>query len=178
MSPSKILVCVSGSIAAYKSAELVSLLKKSGCEVKVVATDGALQFIGKATLEALSGHQLYTQMFATSQKIHHINLVKWADLIVLYPASASTLGRLRLGLAEDLLTACFVANNFIKPYLIAPSMNVNMYEHPAVQDNLKTLRSWGARVIEPASGTLACGTAGKGRAPEPAEILKIIKENL
>ncbi len=178
MSESKILVCISGSIAACKATELVSLLKKNGFLVKVVATDCALEFVGRASLEALSGDKVYTQMFAESQKIHHINLVEWADLIVVYPASAATVARLRVGLAEDLLTACFVANNFRKPYLVVPSMNANMFAHPAVQENLQVLQNWGAKVVEPASGELACGTSGKGRAPEPREILALIQEAL
>ncbi len=175
MLPSKILVCISGSIAACKSPELVSLLQKRGCEVRVVATDTALEFVGKSALEALSGHRVYTQMFSESEKIHHINLVEWAKAILVYPASATTLARLRMGLAEDLLTACFVANNFRKPYFLAPSMNVNMYDHPAVQENLQVLRDWGVKVIEPAVGELACGTQGKGRAPEPSQILQIVE---
>ena len=178
MSNSNILVCVSGSIAAYKSVELVSLLRKEECNVKVVATENALKFIAPAALEALSGHPVYTDMFSQSEKIFHINLAEWADVIVVYPASASTLARLRMGLAEDLLTGCFVANNFRKPYLVFPAMNSNMLEHPAVEENMEVLAKWGAEIVAPQSGLLACGTQGKGRAPEPKEILEIIKAKL
>ncbi len=178
MSNANILVCVSGSIAAYKSVELVSLLRKDGCNVKVVATDNALKFIAPAALEALSGHPVYTDMFSQSEKILHINLVEWAEVVVVYPASASALARLRMGFAEDLLTACFVANNFRKPYLVFPAMNTNMLAHPAVVENMEILQEWGAEIIAPQSGHLACGTEGKGRAPEPIDILGIIRAKL
>ena len=106
------------------------------------------------------------------------NLSEWDDLIVVYPASASTIARLRMGLAEDLLTAIFLSNNFRKPYWISPAMNINMYQHPAVVENLKILKEWGAKIIDPVEGVLACGTVGKGRAPEPENMAKMIEEAL
>ncbi|MBB6479829.1 flavoprotein [Spirochaeta isovalerica] len=179
MSPSKkILICISGSISAYKAASLASALKKKGHEVKTVATESALKFIGPAALEGITGQPVLTDMFNPGYEIPHINLSEWADMIVLYPASATTLARLRMGLAEDLLSAIFLSNNFRKPYWICPAMNINMLEHPAVQENLKILEKWGARIIDPDEGVLACGTVGKGRAPEPVPLAEMIEEAL
>ena len=117
-------------------------------------------------------------MFNPAYEIPHIKLSEWADAIVLYPASAATIARLRMGLAEDLVSAVFLSNNFRKPYWICPAMNINMYSHPAMQENLGTLKNWGARIIEPEEGFLACGTIGKGRAPEPEEIVRLLEEAL
>lgn len=178
MSNSNILICISGSISAYKAASLASALKKKGHNVKVVATESALKFIGTAALEGVTGEAVLQDMFLQTEKIHHINLSEWADLIIVYPASAATIARLRMGLAEDLLSAIFLSNNFRKPYWISPAMNINMLKHPAVQENLKVLKTWGARIIEPAEGILACGTVGKGRAPEPELMAEMIEEAL
>lgn len=179
MSQSKnILICVSGSISAFKAASLASAMKKKGHSVKTVATESALKFIGPAALEGITGEPVLTDMFNPGHKIPHINLSEWADLIVLYPASATTLARLRMGLAEDLLSAIFLSNNFRKPYWICPAMNINMLAHPAVQENLKVLKEWGAKVIDPEEGVLACGTVGKGRAPEPDVLAAMIEEAL
>jgi len=174
----KILICISGSISAYKAASLASALRKKGHEVKTVATESALQFIGPAALEGITGQPVLTDMFNPGYEIPHINLSEWADLIILYPASAATLARLRMGLAEDLLSAVFLSNNFRKPYWICPAMNINMLEHPAVQENISILKNWGARIIEPEEGVLACGTVGKGRAPEPEKLAGMIEEAL
>jgi len=179
MSPSKkILICISGSISAYKAASLASALKKKGHMVKIVATETALKFIGSAALEGITGQAVLSDMFNPAYEIPHINLSEWADLIVLYPASATTLARLRAGLAEDLLSAIFLSNNFRKPYWICPAMNINMLEHPAVQENLRVLEKWGARLIDPDEGILACGTVGKGRAPDPEKLAEMIEAAL
>jgi phosphopantothenoylcysteine decarboxylase/phosphopantothenate--cysteine ligase len=174
----RILICISGSISAYKAASLASALKKKGHEVKTVATESALKFIGAAALEGITGEPVLTDMFNPGHEIPHINLSEWADLIVLYPASATTLARLRSGLAEDLLSAIFLSNNFRKPYWISPAMNINMLEHPAVQENISILEKWGARIIDPDEGVLACGTVGKGRAPDPVKLAEMIEEAL
>ena len=174
MSESNVLICISGSIAAYKAASLISNLKKKDFQVKVIVTESALRFIGKASLEGLTKTQVLMDMFEPGYEIPHITLAEWADVIVVYPASAATIARLRMGLAEDLLTATFLANNFRKPYFIIPAMNENMFEHPAVQENLNILKDWGAHIVEPEEGILACGTTGKGRAPEPDRIAEII----
>jgi len=178
MSESNILICISGSISAYKAASLASALKKKGHNVKTVATESALKFIGPAALEGITGEPVLTDMFNPGYEIPHINLSEWADLIILYPASATTIARLRTGLAEDLLSAIFLSNNFRKPYWICPAMNINMLQHPAVVENLKVLKEWGAKIIDPVEGVLACGTVGKGRAPEPEDMAKMIVEAL
>ncbi len=175
MSASNILICISGSISAYKAATLASALKKNGHNVKTVATESALKFIGPAALEGITREPVYTDMFNPGHEIPHIELPEWADLIILYPASAATLARLRMGLAEDLVSAIFLSNNFRKPYLISPAMNINMLENPATVENLNILENWGAKIIPPVEGVLACGTIGKGRAPEPLDVAKIIE---
>ncbi len=171
-----ILLCLSGSISAYKAATLASALVKEGYEVQCAATESALQFIGPAALEGITRRPLKQEMFADSSEIDHIELARWADLILLYPASAATISRLRMGLAEDLVSAVFLANNFQAPYWIAPAMNSNMLEHPATQENLNILSEWGARIIETEAGILACGEIGAGRLVEPETIHSMIKE--
>lgn len=178
MSKSNILICISGSISAYKAASLASALKKKGCHVKTVATESALKFIGPAALEGITGEPVLTDMFNPGHEIPHINLSEWADLIIVYPASAATIARLRMGLAEDLLSAIFLSNNFRKPYWISPAMNINMLAHPAVVENLEILKKWGAKIIDPEEGVLACGTVGKGRAPEPEKMAQMIEDTL
>ncbi len=178
MSKSNILICISGSISAYKAASLASALKKKGFHVKTVATESSLKFIGTAALEGITGEPVLTDMFNPAYEIPHINLSEWADLIIVYPASATTIARLRMGLAEDLLSAIFLSNNFRKPYWISPAMNINMLAHPAVEENLKNLKKWGAKIIDPEEGILACGTVGKGRAPEPEKMAEMIEEAL
>lgn len=178
MSHSNILICISGSISAYKAASLASALKKKGHKVKIAATESALEFIGPAALEGITGEPVLTDMFNPGYEIPHINLPEWADLIVLYPASAATIARLRMGFAEDLISALFLSNNFRKPFWICPAMNVNMFEHPAVRENLAVLEKWGARIIDPDEGVLACGTVGRGRAPEPGSMAALIEEAL
>ena len=173
-----ILLCLSGSISAYKAATLASTLVKDGDEVQCVATKSALQFIGQAALEGVTRRPVKLEMFARSSEIEHIELAGWADLILLYPASAATIARLRMGLAEDLISAIFLANNFQSPYWIAPAMNTNMLEHPATQENLDILSKWGARIIETESGMLACGEAGAGRLAEPETVYTMIKDHL
>ncbi len=174
---SKILLCVTGSISCYKAAELLSLLVKNGNEVKVVATEDALRFVGKATFEGLSKNKLYTDMWTNeSEPIAHITLSqKWADAIFVYPASADTINKLAAGIADNLLGALFLANNFQKPFVVSPAMNSNMFLHPATQKSLQTLKDWGTKILEPAQGHLACGDAGVGRLPEPAEAFEFLK---
>lgn len=162
-----VLICISGSISAYKAATLASLLMKAGFRVRCAATDSALRFIGAAALEGITRQPVVTDMFSESHEIHHIRMAEWADLILLYPASAATLARCRMGLAEDLVSAIFLANDFRVPYWIAPAMNTHMFEHPATQENLSILAGWGARILDPENGMLACGAVGTGRLIEP-----------
>ena len=178
MSRARILFQVSGSIAAYKSASLLSKLVQSGCEVQVVATPSALKFIGEATLEGLTGRPVLTDMFQSGQLMDHINLVKWADLVVLAPATANTINRLAQGLADDLIGALFLAHDWDKPYLLAPAMNTRMYQHPATQQSLSRLKEWGVKVLGTADGYLACGDEGQGKMMEPENLLEIVERHL
>jgi phosphopantothenoylcysteine synthetase/decarboxylase len=169
-SPRHILLCVSGSIAAYKAASLASLLHKSGYELKCVMSSTAHEFIGPAALEGITGSPVYRTMFERPHEITHIALAKWADLIVIYPASASVLARLYAGGADDLISALVLANNGRVPVLIAPAMNSGMLAHPALQRNIAGLQEFGYEILPTEEGLLACGTAGSGRllAPELA----------
>ncbi len=174
MSNYKILFKISGSIAAYKSAYLISKLVQNGFEVRVVVTESALKFIGKATLEGLSGSMVYSDSFADRQMMSHINLVRWADLTILCPASANTINKFANGIADNLLTSLFLAHDWTKPYLIAPAMNTLMYQHPATQSSLKKLEEWGVKILPTVEGYLACGDIGKGKLLEPDEIFEYI----
>jgi phosphopantothenoylcysteine decarboxylase/phosphopantothenate--cysteine ligase len=170
MSNYKILFKITGSIAAYKSAFLISKLVQSGCDIKVVATESALKFVGKATLEGLTGHAVYTDSFEEGEMMSHINLMKWADLIIICPATANTINKLANGIGDNLLTSLFLAFDWTKPYLIAPAMNTKMYEHPATKNSLKKLAEWGVKILPTNEGYLACGDTGKGKLLEPDEI--------
>ncbi len=176
MSKGKIVLQISGSIAAYKSCYLASLLIKKKYEVRVIMTNSALEFIGKATFEGLTGKKVKTDMFQNDSMMDHINLVKWTDLFLLYPATANTINKLNAGIADDLIGASYLANNFIKPYWIAPAMNSNMYEHPVVQDSLKKLAKFGAYIFDTVEGPLACGDIGKGRIIDPELVFNKIEE--
>lgn len=174
MSNYKILFKISGSIAAYKSAYLISKLVQNGFEVKVVATDYALKFVGKATLEGLTGNKVFTDSFEEGEMMSHINLNKWADLTIICPATANTINKLAAGIADNLLTSLFLTHDRNKPYLIAPAMNTLMYEHPVTQASLKKLDEWGAQILPTSEGYLACGDTGKGKLLEPDVIYEYI----
>ena len=158
-----ILIGITGSIAAYKICSLVSSLSKQGYNVKVIETKHATAFIPPLTLAALSHHDVYTDEFNGENEamIPHIALTKWADVFCIAPADANILAKAATGIADDLLSSAILACN--KPILVAPAMNVHMYENPATQANLNTLRLRGWQVIEPESGVLACQDTGKGR---------------
>ncbi|MCK5375439.1 MAG: flavoprotein [Acidobacteria bacterium] len=178
MSANNILLQISGSIAAFKAAALASLLVDGGFEVQCVATEDGLRFIGEPTMEGLTGKPVLTDMFEPGRALDHISLVDWADLMLLYPATANRMTRLRAGLADDLIGALFLADNFRKPYWIAPAMNSNMFAHPAVKEAAATLETWGCRILPTGQGRLACGTVGYGRLLEPEETLSLIREAL
>ncbi len=175
---------LSGSIAAYKACHAISRLTQAGCEVQTVATDAALKFVGAATLEGLSGRPVATDTFQPGSQMDHIHLVRWADVIVLCPATANTLNRLAAGIADDLVGTMFLAHDFSgstsggrpKPYLVAPAMNTAMFRHPATQESIARLRGWGVEFLEPDAGALACGEIGAGRLADPdvvvAEVLR------
>ncbi|MCK4542939.1 MAG: flavoprotein [Spirochaetales bacterium] len=172
-----VVVQLTGSIACYKAGTLISGLVKKGWEVQTVATPSALKFIGNATLEGLTDKPVLTDMFARGDGKIHISLAKWADLFVLYPATANTINTLAAGFAGELIGALFLANNFQKPYWIAPAMNVHMLEHPATRRSLEQLKEWGCYLFQTEEGILACKDYGKGRLIAPEKVLdKILEE--
>jgi phosphopantothenoylcysteine decarboxylase/phosphopantothenate--cysteine ligase len=178
MSDSKILLQVTGSIAAFKAAALASLLVESGAEVQCVMSGGAGHFIGESTFEGLTGRPVLGEVFERGRAHDHIRLAEWADLLLLYPASANHITRLRAGLADDLIGCLFLANNFRSPYWIAPAMNSHMLGHPAVAEALSHLEGWGCRILPTGEGRLACGDVGYGRLLEPERMAEIIREDM
>lgn len=174
----KILLGITGSIAAYKSATLVRLLIREGAEVKVIMTPMAREFISPVTLSALSGNPVFCEYFSgTDGSWHsHIELGSWADLFIIAPLTACTMGKMANGIADNLLVATWLSARC--PVIIAPAMDMDMYQHPSTGKNLEILQSFGVRVIEPVTGELASGLYGKGRMEEPEQILSIIIEQL
>ncbi len=173
--PKKILLAVTGSIAAYKSAELIRLLRKEGAEVRVVLTASGACFITPMTLQALSGHPVYQVLMDVEQEaaISHIHLARWADLILIMPCTANTIAKLAVGLADDLLsTICLATTALIA---IAPAMNTKMWLHPATQANVYTLKNRNVVFFAPATGEQACGEIGEGCVMEPVNILSEFK---
>ncbi len=168
----RIVVGITGGIAAYKAPELVRLLKKQGHEVHCAATAHALEFTTRATLETVSGAPLYSDLFA-SGGTEHISLKDWGELLVVAPATANIIGKVASGIADDALSTLLLAFSH-KPVIMAPAMNSDMWAHPAVQRNIETLRGWGIRLVGPAEGELACGTSGTGRMAEPGAIAEAI----
>jgi phosphopantothenoylcysteine decarboxylase/phosphopantothenate--cysteine ligase len=174
----RVIVGVSGGIAAYKAAELVRALQRQSIEVHVVMTEAACKFIQPLTFAALTGHKVITSLWdetgtsAYDSSIEHIGEAQWADALVVAPATANILAKFAHGIADDFLTTLFLATR--APVLVAPAMNVNMWEHAATQANVETLRQRGVRVIGPGTGELACGTVGAGRMAEPAEIAEAV----
>jgi phosphopantothenoylcysteine decarboxylase/phosphopantothenate--cysteine ligase len=167
----KILLGITGGIAAYKAAELVRLLAKAGADVRVAMTAAATRFIGSTTMQALSGQPVWTDLWdaRVDDSMGHIELSRDRDLILVAPASADFLAKLAHGLCDDLLSTLCVARRC--PLMVAPAMNVEMWQNPATQRNAETLRADGVHVVGPASGGQACGEMGMGRMTEPADIL-------
>ena len=167
----RVIVGITGGIAAYKIPQFVRLLKKQGHEVKCVATRHALEFVTPLTLETVSGEKLYCDLFgkANDYSTEHIALKDWGEVMVVAPATANCIGKLAAGIADDALSTLLLAFSR-KPLYLAPAMNSDMWEHPAVQQNLELLRQRGVRIIPPAEGELACGTSGTGRMAEPEVI--------
>src|ERR1035438_8510518 len=164
---------VGGGIAAYKSAELARLLMQQGHSVQAVMTDAAQRFVTPMTFAALTGRKVLTDLFAIENAIGHIGTAQENDLLVVAPATADVLAKLAHGLAGDFLSTLYLA--FTGPVLLAPAMNVNMWQHPATRESVETLKRRGNRVIEPGSGYLACGMTGPGRMAEPEEIAAAIE---
>ena len=170
----KIVVGITGGIAAYKVPQLIRLFVKNGAEVKVVATKNALQFVTPLTLETVSGNAVYSDVFAPKNEYstEHIALADWADMLVVAPATANIIGKFASGIADDALSTLFLA--FAKDVVVCPAMNTNMYNSPVVQENLNCLKDKGVNILSPAEGELACGTSGVGRMPEPEAIFKYV----
>ena len=173
-----IVIGISGGIAAYKTMHLIRLFKKNGHDVRVTATRNALQFVTPLTIETLSQNRLYTDMFDPNRtmEVEHISMAEWADALVVAPATANVIAKFANGIADDTLSTLFLAVK--KPVFIAPAMNSNMFENPAVQQNIATLRERGCHILAPNDGFLACGTSGSGRMQEPEEIYDAVDEFL
>jgi phosphopantothenoylcysteine decarboxylase/phosphopantothenoylcysteine decarboxylase/phosphopantothenate--cysteine ligase len=172
-----ILLGVTGSIAAYKAADIANNLNKRGHSVSVIMTKNALEFVTPLTFRTLTKHPVYTDSFAevTDFDVEHIGLAKQTDVFVIAPATASIIGKLACGIADDLLTTTALAV-FGKPALICPAMNTAMYENPIVQRNIETLKSLGYHFAEPREALLACGDLGKGALADTDTIIKLIEE--
>lgn len=179
----KILLGVCGGIAAYKAAELVRALQKQNMDVRVVMTKAAEEFVRPLTFASLTSHKVFTDLWDSKVEaeeagfsIEHITQAQWADLLLIAPATAHTMAKFAQGLADDFLSATYLATT--APVVFAPAMNVNMWNHPATQANLLTLRQRGHRIVEPDSGYLACGMTGSGRFPEIEAIVETVLSQL
>ena len=172
-----ILVGVTGGIAAYKSAGIVSLLKKKGYNVKVVMTENATKIIGPLTLETLSRNRIYVDMWDSNPhyEVEHISLADWADMVLIAPATYNIIGKVANGIANDMLTTVISAVSVRKPVFFALAMNVNMYENPILKENINKLKSFGYRFIDAEEGLLACNYSAKGRMSEPENIVDEIE---
>ncbi len=174
----KIIVGISGGIAAYKAPLLVRMLIKEGAEVRCVVTEHALRFVTVLTLETVSQNKVYSDLFAPANDhtTEHISLKDWGDAMVVAPATANVIGKLASGIGDDALSTLLLS--FRKPLFLCPAMNTQMLECPSVQRNLGSLRGEGVNIIEPTAGELACGTVGKGRMEEPEEIVRRMEQVL
>jgi phosphopantothenoylcysteine decarboxylase / phosphopantothenate---cysteine ligase len=170
----KVLVGVGGGIAAYKAAELVRLLMQDGHEIQVIMTAAAEEFVRPLTFAALTGRKVLTDLFAIEAAIEHISVAQEHDVLVVAPATADLMAKFAHGLAGDFLSTLYLA--FTGAVVIAPAMNVNMWQHPATQANLETLRRRGHRIVEPGAGYLACGMTGPGRLADPETIAEAVRD--
>ena len=172
-----ILVGVTGGIAAYKSAGIVSHLKKKGYNVKVVMTENATKIIGPLTLETLSRNRIYVDMWDSNPhyEVEHISLADWADMVLIAPATYNIIGKVANGIADDMLTTILAAVSVRKPVFFTLAMNVNMYENPILKENIDKLKSFGYRFIDAEEGLLACNYSAKGRMSEPENIVDEIE---
>ena len=172
-----ILVGVTGGIAAFKSASIVSLLKKKGYNVKVVMTENATNIIGPLTLETLSKNRVYVDMWDKTPhyEVEHISLADWADIVLIAPATYNIIGKVANGIADDMLSTILSAVSLRKPVFFALAMNVNMYENPILNENIDKLKTYGYKFIDTNEGLLACNYEAKGRMKEPQEIVDIIE---
>ena len=173
-----VILGVTGGIAAYKVASLASALKKQHCDVHVIMTKNACEFITPLTFETLTGNKCIIDTFDRDFEfdVKHISLAKKADLIMVAPATANVMAKLAHGIADDMLTTTILASKAIK--LVAPAMNTNMYQNPITQDNMKILKGYGFELIQPATGLLACNDVGEGKMPEPSVLFEYILKYL
>lgn len=171
----KIVLAISGGIAAFKAAEIASMLRKRGAEVKCIMTEHATEFITPLTMREISGNPVAVSMFSDIPEfnVEHIALAQWADVFVIAPATANVIGKIAGGIADDMLTTTVMATT--APVVIAPAMNSNMYMNPIVQKNIAAIKEYGYEIIEPATGHLACGVTGVGRLPEPEDIVDYVE---
>lgn len=176
LSGRKILLCVTGGIASYKAVTLTSQLVQAGAEVKVAMTESATKFVTPLTFQVLSQNEVYTDTFIENNPkvIAHVDIAQWADLIIVVPATANTIGKIVAGIADNIVVTTLLAT--LAPVWIAPAMNVEMYNHRVVQANFKKLIKYNYKIIEPGEGFLACGQVGKGRLAEPETIINLIKD--
>ena len=172
----KIILCVTGSIAAYKAAYLLRGLIKQGAEVQVVMTPYAKEFISPLTLSTLSGKSVLSEFFTRNDGSwnSHVDLGLWADLLIVAPATAATMGKMANGICDNLLVTTYLSAKC--PVMVAPAMDLDMFQHPSTKRNIELLKSYGNIIIEPASGELASGLLGKGRMEEPDIIVDMIVE--
>ena len=173
----KIILGITGSIAAYKAAFLLRLLVKEAADVQVVITEAGKQFITPVTLSALSGKPVISQFFGeTDGTWHsHVDLGLWADAMVVAPATATTIGKMAHGIADNMLVTTYMSAKC--PVFVAPAMDLDMFSHPSTQQNLEVLKKFGNEIIEPGEGELASGLEGKGRMEEPENILELLVEH-
>ncbi len=170
----KIVLGVTGGVAIFKAVALVSMLRKQGAEVRVVMTDHAQQFVTPLMFKEISGNAVATSMWAGNQEfnVEHIALANWGDVFLVAPATANIIAKMAYGIADDLLSTTLLAAQM--PVIVCPTMNTGMYNNPATQENLAKLAARGITIMEPASGHLACNVDGKGRMPEPVEIMQFV----
>ena len=165
---------LSGSIACFKACQAISILAQKGFKIQTMVTKSAMKFIGKATLEGLTGNRVLSDMYEEGYQMQHIDILQNMSVFVICPATATIINKMASGICDNLLVSSFVANNFKKPTIIFPAMNTDMLNYPATKRSLEVLTKWGARIEHGESGYLACGQYGLGRISEPEEITKII----
>lgn len=172
-----IVLGVTGSISAYKAADITSRLAKAGHDVNIILTEGGSRFITPLALQTLSKNKVHTEFFEEGipKEVKHITLAENADILVIAPASANIIGKIAAGIADDLLSATVMAAAVTTPVYLAPAMNTNMFENPIVRGNIEKLKSLGYRFIEPKESLLACGVTGKGALADVDDIVRIIE---
>ena len=174
----KILLVICGGISAYKSLETIRILKKVGCELKTILTKSSKEFVTPLSITSLSRGKVYDDLFSieNESEMDHINLSRWADLILVVPATANTISKLAKGSSEDLASTVILASN--KPIFLVPAMNVRMWEHPSTKENLDILKNYSYKIIGPEIGEMACGEYGEGKMTEPVDIVNKIDDYL